>query len=515
MRLPKITQVFLVLFIAVLCGFFFVTNKYHYPLLGDDGPCFLPAAIHYAQGDGLIDPVWTPPQVYDEAHPEHFTWHGVLYPMFLGKITPSPTYEGLRSVIVWLRIATLILGTLAFYRAMTLWGLTSPWRDILAIFQALALCSFIPVGERPEILTLLIIILSINLALFTKLKWHWLIFGVAVGLLIPSTPATGIMAVEILGIYACVRHTPVRAVRFLVGAGLVSIAVFSLCFAAYPYSLEAWLTGMILHAKVAVYADSSENNIIALLKGLPLIAWFLFYLMALAYVTGIYLMLKKPEAVGFRMGVIGFSLILLEFIYVHSIKVSFGFYNNQSCVPLIILLISFGVIFSVRCSSKASGAPRPHLRYALLCAIFALASLYFIRGALAFPGTLRDGMSYEEARAELANLRKPGVKIWMERVTFDLTEDYSGVWVASEKAPTDCLLLIFQQKCRSLTPKPIPGYTLIKNFFKTTRPTFLGVRLTNTPLGYSFAVYERNKSTNPMDREENYIPVAEIIHATR
>src|SRR5438128_4143680 len=79
-------------------------NRHQYPVFDGDSGSFLPVAISYARGEGLVNLIWHPFYVYDTRYPGNFTWHGFLYPMLLGSLAPSPTYKAIRLIIgvLWL-----------------------------------------------------------------------------------------------------------------------------------------------------------------------------------------------------------------------------------------------------------------------------------------------------------------------------------------------------------------------------------------------------------------------------
>jgi len=170
MKLVRPTLLFLASGLTTICVLFVVMSEHEYPVWDGDSQCFLPIAISFSHGDGLVNPIWRPAKAYDESHPERLTWHGFLYPMLLAWLTPSSTYIGIRKVVAGIWVLTLLLSSFAVYQEASRFKPADWKRCGLVLAAVLGTAGFLPDGGRPELLVTLLLAAGLALSAATPLQ---------------------------------------------------------------------------------------------------------------------------------------------------------------------------------------------------------------------------------------------------------------------------------------------------------------------------------------------------------
>jgi hypothetical protein len=461
-------------------------NWHQYPVFDGDSECFLPIAVNYAEGNGLANPIWHPIHVYDPEHPEKLTWHGFLYPVVLGCLSPKPTYKAIRMVIGEIWVLCLVFSGFAFFKCATMYGATSWRRDVLTITALLGMAGLMPDGGRPELLVALLLAIGILCALFMSFRWHWLISGVLLGSIIVTSPIPAILAMLGIGIYACARLDLKQAFHFLLRSGVVAALVFGICFVLYPYSLEAWLIGMSLHAKVAV-TSGGGSGLLTKLHANPGLVFFII-LSVTCFVAAISCYVKKTHEISSRFGVVCFAMLFLVATYYFSFRDLDRVYNAVALTPaLVLFLVAYAASQLKKSKIKTT---LQHLSCPICCVILVLASMPFLRLALVFPSFIKTGVSYDTAQNEFNSLSDKRGQIGITTAFFCLSEDFSKIHIENQNK-NETFIFVQQVNRGRLTPPEIPGYEVMQNTFSTELPSFFGIKVGNTCGGYNFAVYQR------------------------
>jgi hypothetical protein len=486
MKLFRPTLLPLIVGLAAICFLFVIMSKRQYPIWDGDSECFLPVAISHSHGDGLVNPIWRPVKVFDESHPERLTWHGFLYPMLLAWLTPSSTYVGIRKVVAGFWMLTLLLSSFAIYKKASQIEPTG-WKQCCLVFAAvLGIAGLLPDGGRPELLVTFWLATGLALATITAFRLYWVIFGSLLGLMMATDPVPAFLGILILGVYACARLKVFEAIRFLFSTYCMGLVVFLICFAAYPYSLKAWLGGMALHSKGAVLGAGGSGLFHKMIENPVLLLFCL--LLVLGCFAGILTCIKLWGHIGSRSGLVVFSALLTGSTYYFAIRDPDRNYNMVAFSPIIVFML---VIF---CNQAATYTHinMHQLIYLAIISIFGLCSLGFVRQVAVFPYFLKYGTSYNSAKAELQRLLDSGDSVGVTGGLFSLTETTSRFRVYQSE-PNEDYLFVQQVNHGQLSPPKIPGYTMVKNTFSEIRPTLFGIKIANTCSGYNFAIYGRDR----------------------
>ena len=488
----KLYSIPVLLLVILVSALFMVMSGHQYPVMDGDSTCFLPFAISSMHGQGLVNPIYHPAKVVDPANPGILTWHGFLHPMLLAYLAPSASYSGVRLVIAALWVISLALSTIAFFRFTTICGASEPLRSLVTAAAVFAAAGLLPGGGRPEQLVVFFIAAGATAILYLPLRWHWLVLGVIMGLLMATSPVAAILAIPIFGLYACARLRLPAAVLFLLKSAALAAAVFALCFSQYPFTLNAWLTGMKLHSQGAILGQSGQW--LAHLKIAPGIAPFIL-LLGLALIAGLFVISKDRKTVGSLAGIVAFTGLLFAFLYYFWIRTPDRDYNVTAFSPALLLVVIGGGVFAA--GRFAKGATRWRvITYGAVFASLLLPATGFVRTALLFPFFLNYGMPYDMARQELHLLDAPPGNVGITSGLFTLVEDYSRINIANVDSAVEPLLYVQQVNRGAVSPPLIAGYTLVRDTFSPVRPKLFGLKIANTCGGYNFAVYQRNSPDN-------------------
>jgi hypothetical protein len=485
MKFFRPASVFVAAGLVAVCLLFGVMSKYEYPVWDGDSECFLPVAISLSHGDGLVNPIWRPMNVYDESHPERLTWHGFLYPMLLAWLTPSPTYIGIRKVVSGIWILTLLLSSFAIYKKVSRPEPLDWKHGCLLLASSLGIAGLLSDGGRPELLVSLFLAAGLALAAVAPSRSHWLIFGSLLGLMMATSPVPAFLGILVLGVYACARLRVFEAIRFLLGTYSVGLAVFLLCFAMYPFSLKAWLIGMALHSKHAVIWI--EGGLLHKMGEGPILLLF-YSLLIIGCIAGLIACVKYWRCVGWRSGFIIFLGLLIGATYYFAIRSPGRSYNMMTFSPVIIFLL---VTFYEQTAKNTQIKQSNSIYFAILF-VCALCSLGFVRQAAVFPYFIKNGVSYSSAKEELNRLIDSGESVGVTSGLFSLTEAIDRIRIFQTE-PDGTYLFVQQVNHGQLLPPKIPGYTMVKNTFSEVRPTLFGIKIANTCSGYNFAIYRLDK----------------------
>jgi hypothetical protein len=93
----------------------FVSAYFIFPRPETDAIAFLPAAISFARGEGLVNPLYYLAWATDPQEVGRYTFHAPLFPWLVGSLMPDGEVSTAFGVIAGIRAATfLLLGLLLF-----------------------------------------------------------------------------------------------------------------------------------------------------------------------------------------------------------------------------------------------------------------------------------------------------------------------------------------------------------------------------------------------------------------
>ena len=218
-----------------------------------------------------------------------------------------------------------------------------------------------------------------------------------------------------------------------------------------------------------------------------------------ALALGLYSLSRRRRPIGSRVGFAVWAAVL-AFIVVKFRLYSPGInYNLLVFSPLVYLAVIF-ICLEIS-SGVLSGKDAGRLRAALHCVIlaaFLLTSLGFVRSLVTFPRFLHNGVSFDEAKDRLKDLRRDASgSVLITPTLFGLVDDYDNMSVMvlpHHAVPKTHEIVVFAQVgLARQTPPQIDGYSLVDDRFDHDAPRIFGVKVANSSHGYAYAVYRRDR----------------------
>lgn len=480
------TLFIVIFFLSCLLVNFSINN---YPVLDGDASCFMPCAVNYASGNGLVNNMWHPKQVFNPSHPEWLTWHGFAFPMLTSALATSPSYLGARMSLLYMQL--IILFSMVFIMIKLTHGRYNfkVWILIIAaIFTSESYCS---ATGRPELLVSMWISLGMLLAILFR-EYKWIIIGIVLGLTTITSPVPAIY----LGLFTMIYLSKVENMKdvltiFLQMGSAFLISIF-VGFLFYPFSFSAWVLGVAGHSGVAFgYSRFEISSFIYFWMLSPnskffgllfLAACILFYF----YWNNFSRKLKYISAVQILL----FTVVFGKSVGIEPEKI----YYVTALSPLLILFIF----------KQSITVNKVKINYKLLftTSIFLICSLGFIRTILVFPAFKNHGLNYSEGLRQFDNFlektKKQKNKIGVSCGLYALVPLDANIKIIGDESNIaenyDYDYIVIQQANRATSkPSLIPNYQLISDNFSSFTLQILGKSIANTYGGYNFAVYKRIK----------------------
>ncbi len=466
-----------------------------WPPLDTDALAYMPPIVQYAQNHKLTNAVWSLAKIYDPTREGRLVYHGFLYQMLVGSLMPNPTYRTAVFMIAILNVITLGSIGFIFYRLVSHSHLNSLWRISIAGSALLGISNLINglVG-RPDTFVILIISLAIVILMSTDKHRHWIIFGLAIGILICSHTISAIISTALFIAYLSSRFDKREFLSYLFRAlGLASLT-FAMCFLWYPYSLSDWIRGNYLQSLDVVWPY---------FKASLLYYWFItpstfFY--GVTFIIGLgcaaYLYQRVKSSIKIKRVLFFSAFVALALSYYFGIRVPLRSYNLRIFAPLVYTAIIYTYVIWDRNYEPGVRKYKKGFVMVGLLTIFIISSFSFCREILLFRGNLKNGTSYNEARKFLQDFRSRnnGV-IMLSGGFFSLTEDYNNIVFGTESdistLKPDYILLKQAAYRGKLFVREIPGFIIIKDFYCKTPPRLFGIDIARINRGYDFAVYRR------------------------
>ncbi len=470
-----------------------------YPLPVGDATNFIPPVLSLSQGDGFINHLWPIlDNPIDRTQQSRFVGHGFLYQQYL-LLFSGWDLPGLYFGQALIACFTLLVALLVFLQATVRQLDELHWRDLILLsLSVFGMGTHLLFFGRPDILAEFFV--AIGILACMKLPYQALRFllPVLVALLAVTTVTAPFLALPLLGLYLSQQFTTARCIKelllLIVLPSLIALALAELLFS---YSVAEWISGIVMHCKLAILAILRDQQETGRFLDLTSIRYFwildptktaygliVFYAILQA---GINWFQRRREIASPWLFLLS-SIALLAVLFFLTLLTARTSYRFIPFMPLAYLVL-------VQQSRRAKTALNfDWLVPAILCL---LSTLGFARMLALYPYFLHQGMSYVEAKEKFVALqpllgKKVGVtgSLWVlgdDPSRFQLARVYSSNKIANI-SPRTPLLVQQQHLGRNKAPELL-HYTMHENHFVPGSPTFLGIRLGTSIPGYQFACY--------------------------
>ncbi len=485
----------IVLALAVMTAAFGATghslNGYH------DASFFIPPAINWAMGDGLMNPLTdTRTSWGDPTGADRYLYFPPLLQLVVGTlISPSfamPLPQQAMTVMGFFAAAVALLAGTFFFRVATSGGTPLTGYGVLLITASLCIIlrSVWNNMARPENLEAVLLLIVCLIVLAAKRERTVLAAcGVAVGLMPAIHPFGAMFSPLLVGLYISFRYPWREALTKLAMVAGIALMTYLLVMQFSPYSIAETLQGVSRHADLEV-AKIELRNAAAFLKSTY----------ALSYaVVGVFLAFAAFRLfVRIRGEIRSLPLFLLFAAALAGLLVKMVFMGTKTYYATLFALIVFA--FIVRYLTQ--GALPRWARYGAL-AFLVLFALISLKTVFAFPAYLERGMGIAEAREEFAPIlaQYPSDEVFVAGNLWVISEEYSRMHYSGDVLPLvvlperrlmvlDRTYLRGENGSEVAIPQEAEGCALIVDHLTRGVPRILGVQLTNTMPGYGFAAYE-------------------------
>ena len=502
--------VFIVIIWVAISSFMLISSLKMWPPFDGDASSYTPPMLTYAKDNSLTNPIWAELKLYDPAGKGRFITHGFLYQMIVGSLAPSPTYKSIIPIIAIFNILTLGVVSLLFYRSISVTsGLNIFWKGLIVTSAMLGISTSL-YGDmgRPEIFATLIVGILACSIIATHVRWHWVLIAIAIGTLGCSHPVGGILLAAFSIVYMSIKFPGKLATTYLFSIMILSLSVFSLFFLWYPYSLTDWIIGNLNHASRAVIVTWKANAFYFWLVSPRRFFYGVIYMLGVVSAIYLYLCFKTKIQTKwlFLCGIFLLSIIS----YYFGIRVAARNYNLMIFAAWMYALIIYTLGFWFSNSNRMVKSLSKISIVIVIIGIFLISSLGFLRKIVLFADSMQNGMNYDQARKILSDIRNNNNGVFLlTKGLFTLTEDYDDIILEDVGffRYKNCDFAVYQQANRSKTKPPqIDGFQLIKNFYSSHIPKFLGIKIANTVKGYNFAVYKKKFKKSYLTEEEGFEP---------
>ncbi len=465
-----------------------------FPTPGTDSRVFIPTALLYARGFGLVNPLYDVSVVgvaTNVSNAIKFNYYVPFYPMLLGtlgKINP-----GIKTIFFICSMFS-IAGLFLYIRAIAS-VLPARLSNSMKVF---VLCSLvyvatylIPTVGRPENLTVLLVFM-IYILYDRRYELHPALYNLLICVIFGVMFATQIicfyfcfiffLVFELLNARNLFITILINTARFW-GVALIFFAILS----ASPHGFTDTVDTIRLHASSAMTRSDRSAKLFVhywLFSQLNFGFLILFLVCTGFYLRTLFVKLKDAKIMRVLM-VIALQLMVLYGIARFILYASPTVYNaTQFILPLSVYL--FLNIISL---------PKSYLKtavYSLSILTYVAGTVVFLRVFILFVDYKTDKKDYAAARPIINRLVQNSKNVYITVNLWPLVDDASDVkffdGVHFKKDDT----LIIQQIYLPFANEFLSKCTIIYDWRTTEQRKFLGIPLTNTPQGYSFTVCRVN-----------------------
>lgn len=472
MRFKPFYLVLLIVLLLSIIQFYFAL--YHYPLMGSDAVAFIPAAINFSNGDGLINNVYHITRwLNGPSQPSHFINYPPVFPLFMGFLFKITGNIHLNFALI--HIALMIIFSSFAYQINKK---VITWRTaILMVLMLFAWNTQLNPGiGRPEALAELWMLLLAFCLFFVRHQAKYLLIGSLIALTALSHPVAGIYALLLTSIYfSYYSISIVNLVKLCVGglAGITIVIFF------YPYKVLPLIQGILNHAKIVSGRNHvSLDSFIHYHFTYPEITFYF-----LVFLLAIFILLFKIKSIYNRsihryLFIITLSVFFIAVLY-------FTFQTIEASYNMYVLFPFFSLLILVFIVNDAS-----LFKNTFVTAILFFASFGYLRRVLLFPIHLTQGVLYTDAKNKLGLTNLQTEKVFVATSLFTLFDSQANL--TDDMTDSSVHYLLLQQNfSQKQIPDSIPGFTLDQHTYITDNVTLCGIKLASSIPGYSFALYER------------------------
>ena len=465
-----------------------------FPTPGTDSRVFIPTALLYSQGFGLVNPLYDVSVVgvaTDVTNAIKFNYYVPFFPMMLGTLTKI--HPGIRSIFL---ICSLFSISSLFLYCRTL--LSALPANITTSIKALALCSvayvatyLIPTVGRPENLTVLLVFM-IYILYSKRNELNRPLYNVLICIIFSVMFASQLICFYFCFIFFLIAEllntTNVLKTIIVNTARFAAIALlFAVILSASPHGLTDTVTTIRLHSLSAMTrSDRSLKLFIHYWLFWPLNSGFLvlFLLCTIFYLKGLFTRLRGSRALPVVLICLLHAMVLYgiaRFILYASPTV----YNaTQFILPLSIFLIT-----------NMLSLPKSVLKLTTrvgTAIVFVAGIVVFLRVFVLFVDYKKDKKDFAAARPIFNKFVHGSKNVYITVNLWPLADDANDVkffdGVHLKKDDT----LIIQQMYLPFGNEFINKCTVLYDWRTEEKRKLFGIPLTNTPQGYSFVVCRVN-----------------------
>jgi hypothetical protein len=468
------SKVMVWLSIIILSLLQLVFSLYRYPLAGSDAIAFIPAAINFSNGDGLINNVYHITRMLNgkDAIP-YFINYPPLFPMTFGYLLRFT-----KNIYLNFALLHIALMVVFFLFAEKKFQITKDIikTSLLILFLFAWNTQLNPGGGRPEALAELGLLALLFIFFRAPGKIKYILSGLLIGLTGFTHPVAGIYAGLIFFLLISIRGFSLKDIIVsLLGGAIALLLVVML----YPYDFLVLIKGILDHA--GMITSRSEFSIAKFIHyhfTYPEVSFYFFtFLLFLILVSGSYARLY--HAAKHKMLFSFFALFFLITVFF------FTFQTIETSYNLYVLFPLFGLFIISKTNIK-----RTKYLFIFASAFFIFSSSGFLRRAILFQAHLKQGILFEKAKEEMNYLNMSEDKIYVSTSLFLLFDSMSHL----TDDPNDISVkyaLLQQNYAGHNHLRSLHNFELVNEGFMSA-PVFIGpIKIANSLPGYQFATYKR------------------------
>lgn len=463
------------------------------PLSGD-AVCFVPVAQSLIRGIGLVNELYHAPAPLDPLHPERYIWHGPVAPVLWAVFARSDDIGSVREAGVLISAFGFLCFGLLLLRATQ--NLRWQYSSLLVVAGMLGTSGYFAHTGRPE--SVACSILCLGLLILPKQDSNaWpIVSGCCLGLMAATAPSSALLLVPIVCAYQvfCSPSIGMLCGRIaLIGAITVGTMVTVVVVVGVDPFL--WLAAMKAHSAKVMWGRTDGELVTYWIKHgtLPFLALSVMAQLACSLLAGHFWLRGQngsPISPFHLTTLVLCALAAVWAVWSMALKCPPTHYN---LLPLITFL-AFAAIYG---ASKTKAVLLP-----LLYLGFSPGVLGLSRTVAVWNVGKDHVMTRSEACARLiADLDKIRARMEIVSINSGLFELAADNQISALKPHLETryfaatnVMVIPQTNSGLLTPPSVEKFRLVVNRFKQKLPCLFGLRLSNTPGGYNYAIYIRDSS---------------------
>lgn len=466
----------------------FIFAYYKYPVMGGDPMFFLPVAVNFASGNGLIN-ISTEITSYFN---DKFIYYPPLYPIIIGSLLSQPYNSNVYYVLAFINSLIIILSSVLFYKVAVFHKKEINWfTAIVIILNIIGTASILlQLNGRPENLAQLILVIGLIYGIFNySSKYFLVIEGILLGIMGAIHPVSFILSAIFVGLVYFTAFNFKEAARKTFSTYFVSLIIFLGILQLSPYGIYDTIFGIVKHASL-LFNSGNNFTIFSFIKDFAhyyfLLPWASFFgfllILSIILIFHIFILNRKKIISLFPFMLFGILAMIME-IYV--LTMPGRVYYNLLLFPFFAAIIIY--YFS-------NIAKNFYIKFVIgITSVMVVVG--FARGIALFPYFLKYGISLNAAQSHFSEMRKEfnGENIGISTSLWLLSDDYKNLYIWPNKIVNPDVIF-YQQNHSGLIKSPqIEGCVIIYDSFVDYQPKVLGIKLANTMPGYAFAAYKCDK----------------------